>query len=150
MKPLIVLIAGFAAGCLVTFIITHHVNLYLSGRTAMATMLILTSFGHFVFNKGMVLMLPRFMPFKKIVIYLTGIIEIAAAIGLLIPGTYHITGILLILFFILALPANIIAAKQNVNLEKASYDGKGLPYLWFRVPLQAFFICWVLYFAVLH
>lgn len=48
------------------------------------------------------------------------------------------------------LPANIIAAKQKINLEKASYDGPGLAYLWFRIPLQVLFIGWVLFFAVLH
>jgi len=95
-------------------------------------------------------MLPEFIPFKEAVIYLTGIMEIAAAVGLIIHDTYYITAILLILFFILLIPANIIAAMHRINLEKASYDGKGLSYLWFRVPLQLLFIGWTFYFAILN
>ena len=83
-------------------------------------------------------------------VYFTGILELAAAPGLIIPQTRHIAAILLIIFFILLLPANIIAAKQKINIEKASYGGPGLSYLWFRIPLQLFFIVWVLYFAILN
>jgi uncharacterized membrane protein len=116
----------------------------------MAVMLLFTSIAHFVFNKGMAMMIPGFIPFKSGVVYFTGLIEIAAAVGLLIPGTHYAAGILIELFFILILPSNILAAKQKINLEKANYEGNGLSYLWFRVPLQVFFIGWVLWFAILH
>jgi len=59
---------------------------------------------------------------------------------LIIPQTRHVAAILLIIFFILLLPANIIAAKQKINIEKASYGGRGLSYLWFRIPLQLFLL----------
>jgi uncharacterized membrane protein len=150
MKPLFVLIGTFVLSYLAFFIITHNANVYNSGRIAMAAMLVFTSVAHFVFNKGMTLMLPQWMPFKKMIIYLTGIIEIALGIGLVIPLVSYIDGLLLIDFFILLLPANILAANQKVDLEKATYDGNGLSYLWFRVPLQLFFIAWVWYFAVFH
>jgi len=150
MKPLIVLIVSFIISCLVFYIITNDINLYISGRIAMAIMLLFTAMGHFMFSRGMALMVPGFVPYKERIIQLTGIIEIAAAIGLVIPSIHYITGILLNIFFVLMLPANIIAAKQNVNLEKASFDGPGLLYLWFRIPLQVLFIGWVLFFAVLH
>ncbi|HEY4324785.1 MAG TPA: hypothetical protein VGN20_12390 [Mucilaginibacter sp.] len=150
MKPLLVLIGSFALSCLVFFEFTHNFDLFLSGRIAMAIMLVFTSVAHFVFYRGMILMLPKFVPFKKRVVYLTGIIEIAIAIGLIISKTYYMTAFLLIIFFILLLPANIIAAKQKINIERASYGGHGLSYLWFRIPLQLFFIGWVLYFAILH
>lgn len=45
----------------------------------------------------------------------TGIIEIAAATGLFIPGLSVVTGWLLIVFFILILPANIYAAVKHVD-----------------------------------
>lgn len=149
MKPLFVLIGTFALGCLLFYVITNDAHLFLSGRIAMCIMLVFTSIAHFVFYKGMMMMLPEFVPFKKTVVYVTGIMEILGGICLLIPATQYIAAVLLIAFFILLLPANILAAHKKVELEKATYNGNGLPYLWFRVPLQVLFIAWVWYFAIL-
>jgi uncharacterized membrane protein len=150
MKPLIVLILSFAVSCLAFYIAQHDPNIILSGRIAMALMLVFTSVAHFAFFNGMAMTVPAFIPFKKFMVYFTGVLEIAAAIGLLFISTHYITGILLILFFVALLPSNIYAAQNHINLEKADYTGKGLSYLWFRIPLQLFFIGWVLYFAVLN
>jgi len=120
----------------------------LAGRIAMAAMLILTSIGHFVFNKGMSMMLPDFIPYKAEVIYLTGVLELLASIGLLVPKLQTITGCLLILFFIMILPFNIYAAMNHIDLQKATYDGKGPGYLWYRIPMQFFYIAWVYFSAV--
>ena len=108
----------------------------------MAVMLLFTAIGHFAFTKGMTMMLPDFIPFKTEVIYLTGIIEIIAAVGLLIPNTRLWTGWALIIFFILLLPGNIKAAIDHVDYQKGTFDGNGPNYLWFRIPLQVLFIMW--------
>jgi len=150
MKPLIVLIVSFVISCLVFYFISHNINLYVSGRIAMAIMLLFTAMGHFMFTKGMALMVPEPLPYKEGIVQLTGIIEVGAAVGLVTPSIHYITGVLLNIFFLLMLPANIIAAKQKINLEKGTYDGAGLSYLWFRIPLQVLFIGWVTFFAVLH
>lgn len=150
MKPLFVLTGTFTLSCLLFFIITHNIHLFLSGRIAMFAMLTFTSIAHFAFYKGMMMMLPQFIPFKKIVIYLTGVIEILGGICLLIPATQYSAALSLIAFFILLLPANIIAAYKKVDIEKANHNGNGPTYLWFRVPLQVLFIIWVWYFAILN
>lgn len=150
MKPLFVLAGTFVLSCLLFYTITHDAHLFLSGRIAMCLMLAFTSIAHFVFYKGMMMMLPQFIPFKKIVVYLTGIMEILGGICLLIPTTQYVAAVLLIAFFILLLPANIIAAYKKVDIEKATHNGNGLTYLWFRVPLQVLFIAWTWYFAILN
>ena len=147
MKPLFVLISAFVLCSGVTYI-TGHMNVDLSGRAAMSFMLAFTAIGHFKFTKGMAMMLPAFIPAKKQIVLATGVIEIAAAIGLLISSTIKITGILLIIFFVLILPANIYATVKKVNLERANYTGNGLDYLWFRIPEQIFFIAWVSFFTI--
>ena len=114
----------------------------------MSCMLLFTAVGHFIYTKGMMLMMPDFLPLKKEIVLLTGFIEIIAAIGLLIPGFRYFTSILLIIFFILILSANINAAIKKVDFQKATLDGPGTNYLWFRVPLQLFFIVWVIYFGL--
>jgi uncharacterized membrane protein len=62
-------------------------------------------------------------------VYLTGIIEIAAAIGLFLPNFRVLTAWLLIVLFILLLPANIYASIKHIDYQKATFDGNGLAYL---------------------
>lgn len=142
MKPLIVLLGIFGLSLLIIRLLNGQMHVPLSGSIALSAMLLFTAVGHFAFTKGMAMMLPPFIPFKTRLVYITGLIEIAAAIGLLIPRLQQITAWLLILFFLLTLPANIYASVKRVNYEKGTYDGYGLSYLWFRIPLQLFFIAW--------
>ena len=142
MKPLLVMLISFAIVIFVIKVIRKESKVALSARIAMSVMLLFTSIGHFVFTKGMVLMMPDLIPYKKEIVYLTGIIEILAAIGLQIPRVRVLTAWLLILFFILLLPANINAAINQVDYEKGTFEGSGTSYLWFRIPLQILFIVW--------
>ena len=142
MKPLFVLLGAFMISLIVTKLFTKTFDYPLSGRIAMAVMLVFTAIGHFAFTKGMTMMLPDFVPYKSEVIYLTGFIEIIAAAGLLIPNTRFWTGWALIIFFILLLPGNIKAAIDHVDYQRGTFDGNGPNYLWFRVPLQVLFIVW--------
>jgi uncharacterized membrane protein len=148
MKPLLVLLSVFVVAVVVLKIVKHKHNLPLAARIAMSFMLIFTAIGHFTFTKGMTMMLPDFIPFKIAVVYGTGLIEIAAAIGLLIPGFRVVTAWLLILFFMLIIPANIEAALENINIETGNLDGSGTSYLWFRIPLQLLFIVWTYLSAI--
>lgn len=149
MKPLIVLLTVFILSLLGFKLFQGNYEFALAGRIAMAAMLLFTALGHFAFTGGMAMMLPEFILYKKAVVQLTGILEIAAAIGLFVSGIRQLTAWLLILFFILILPANIYTALYRINYQKGTFDGKGMNYLWFRIPLQLVFIFWV-YFAVIY
>jgi uncharacterized membrane protein len=148
MKPLFVLLGTFVISLLVIKMFTKTFDYPLSGRIAMAVMLVFTAIGHFAFTKGMTMMLPDFIPFKTEIIYLTAIIEIIAGLGLLIPSFRVWTGWALILFFILLLPGNIKAAIQHIDYQKGTFDGNGPNYLWFRIPLQILFIVWTYVSAI--
>lgn len=148
MKPLIVLLVTFCISVIVIRLLNKKYNWMLSGRIAMSAMLLFTSLGHFMYTRGMEMMLPHFIPFKTEVVYFTGIIEILAAIGLQIPKLQVITGWLLILFFLLILPANVYAALNQVDYQQATLEGNGTNYLWFRIPLQILFILWVYFSAI--
>ncbi|MDH7462727.1 hypothetical protein QEG73_15650 [Chitinophagaceae bacterium 26-R-25] len=148
MKPLIILIATFVLSFLAILIFTGKYNFPLAGRIAMCVMLISTGIAHFVYTDGMMMMLPKIIPFRKPLVYLTGIMEVAAAIALLVPSFQFVAAVFLIAFFILLLPANIYAAYHHINYEKATFDGDGLNYLWFRVPLQILFIVWIYLSAI--
>jgi len=147
MKPLIVLLVTFLLSLIIARLSTGEWSLLFAGNVAMCCMLLLTAFGHFKFTNGMVMMLPPVIPFKTVVVYISGIMEIILGIMLLFPPTRNIAGNLLIILFIVLLPANIYAASINLNIEMANHEGPGYGYLYFRVPLQLLFIGWVLYFS---
>ncbi len=94
------------------------------------------------------MMIPGFIPFKNALVFVTGIFEIIAGIGLLFTNYRTITAWSLIIFFLLMLPANIHAAIKKVDYQKGNFEGSGINYLWFRIPLQIFFIAWVYFFSV--
>ncbi|HSD08473.1 hypothetical protein [Flavobacterium sp.] len=148
MKPFIVLLSVFAISLLTIKLLEGNYQFALSARIAMSVMLLFTAIAHFAFTKGMAMMLPSSIPYKTEIVYLTGIIEIAAALGLLFPSISTLTGWLLIAFFILILPANIYAAIHHIDYQKGTFEGKRKSYLWFRVPLQILFIIWV-YFSTI-
>jgi uncharacterized membrane protein len=111
-------------------------------------MLLFTAIGHFAFTKGMSMMIPSIVPFKTELVYLTGVLEILFGIGLLIPSLRMYSGWALIIFFMLLLPANINAAINHIDYQKGTFDGTGVSYLWFRVPLQILFIVWTYLCAI--
>jgi uncharacterized membrane protein len=142
MKPLIVLLAVFSLSLFTLRLLTQKYDLHLSARIGMCIMLFFTAIGHFAFTKGMAMMVPSIIPLKTEIIYLTGFLEILLGIGLLIPRLKIYTGWVLIVFFILLLPANINASIKHIDYQKGTLDGSGISYLWFRVPLQILFIIW--------
>lgn len=151
MKPLLVLLLTFGVALAGTTFIWQQAddmsNIILAGRLGMAAMLLFTAIGHFAFTPGMALMLPGWLPAKKFWVWATGVFELLAAGGLLLPAFQMETALVLAAFFVLVLPANIIAAIKHVDYQRATLDGPGPRYLWFRVPLQLFFIAWTLYFC---
>lgn len=143
MKPLIVLISVFLLSNLFIRFTSDQYNVLLAARIAMCVMLCFTAAAHFVFTKGMSMMIPPQIPFKTELIYITGVIEIFLGIGLLVPGLKIYAAWSTILFLVFMLPANIYAAVKHIDYQKGSFDGKGITYLWFRVPLQLLFIVWI-------
>ncbi|EPR69936.1 hypothetical protein ADICYQ_1132 [Cyclobacterium qasimii M12-11B] len=123
-------------------------NVTLSARIGLSAMLLFTALGHFMFTDGMAMMVPDFIPFKKELVYFTGVIEILGAIGLHYPQFQLVTAWLLILFFISIIPANIKASMEQIDYQNATFKGNGLGYLWFRIPLQFLFIGWVYFSSI--
>ncbi len=148
MKPLLVLFVSFAIALLVIRLTSGQWNLPLAGRMAMACMLLFTAVGHFIFTDGMAAMVPDLVPNKNGIVLITGGLEVLFALGLLLPKFRFHTAWLLILFFLLVIPSNIKAAIENINYQTGEFNGPGVAYLWFRIPLQIFFIAWVYLTAI--
>ncbi|WP_339709676.1 hypothetical protein [Cyclobacterium amurskyense] len=148
MKPFILLIAVTILAIGYMKLVYGVYNFSLSARIGFSAMLLFTALGHFLFTEGMAMMIPDFLPFKKELVYFTGLIEIMAAIGLHVPQFRLLTAWLLILFFVLIIPANIKASMEQIDYQNATFEGNGLEYLWFRIPLQILFIGWVYFSSI--
>ena len=146
MAPLIILLVTFALLYLLDrFALGDRLGLSFIGRAAMAVMLIATGITHFIQTDAMVVMMPDFVPAKRELVYFTGICELAAVVGLVWDKTARLASILLIIFFVVVLPANIAGSFKQAQMGGMEY---GPWYLLFRVPLQLFFIWWVWFFGV--
>ncbi len=141
MLPLIILIIISTVWAIAQKLVQRKVNLGLAARAGMSAMLLFTAMGHFMFTEGMALMIPEPIPFKITLVFLTALLEIGAAIGLH-SSKRKLIGWLLILFFILILPANINAAIHQIDYKTGAVDGPGVVYLWFRIPIQIIYIIW--------
>lgn len=149
MKLLSILFSVFIIALLATKIIQGEWNWTFSGNLGMVVFIIFTGFSHFKFQKGMALMIPDFIPYKMFWVYFTGVLEIAAGIGLMIPQLRETTAILLIVFYVVVFIANINSSKKRINIFKADYTGPGMKYLYKeRIPMQIILIVWTCYFGI--
>ena len=107
-----------------------------SARYALAVMFIFTATAHFNKMKhDLARMIPAFFPRPLLLVYVTGVLELLGAAGLLLPQFWKIAGICLIALLVGMFVANINAAQKGVTLR-----GKPATALWLRAPMQAFFI----------
>lgn len=117
----------------------------LRGRISLALLFIFTGLSHFFMPEEMARLLPPSIPMRIELIYVTGVLEILGAIGLLIPGLKRLASLALILFLIGVLPANIYGAFNYVVFGSHEL---GPLYLLIRVPFQFFLIWWAYYFGL--
>ncbi|WP_143883455.1 DoxX family protein [Chryseobacterium binzhouense] len=149
MKLLLILFITFIAALLGTKIFQDNWDFLFSGNLGMAVFIIFTGLSHFKFQKGMAMMIPDFISAKMFWVYFTGILEIAAGIGLMIPSLRMMTAIFLIIFLILVFVANINSSQKNINIFKADFSGPGMNYLYReRIPMQIILILWTWFFGI--
>jgi uncharacterized membrane protein len=107
-----------------------------SARYALAVMFIFTATAHFNKMKyDLARMIPPYFPHPLLIVYLTGVLELAGAAGLLLAQFRRLAGICLIALLVGMFVANINAAQKGVTLR-----GKPATPLWLRAPMQVFFI----------
>jgi len=148
MVPLIILLFTFVIVIVIRRLVGVGFGFASAGRVAMAVMLVFTGVSHFLYTRGMAMMIPAAIPYRTGLVYITGLLEVLLAVLMLLPVSRKIAAWITILFFLCVLPANVYAAINHIDHRDASYSGPGLSYLWFRTPLQLFFIGWVYFSAI--
>lgn len=118
MAPLIALLAGTAlarlAGVFGISFLTSWPNSVAVGVAAMFT---LTGVAHFVpaMRAPMIQIVPPGFPAPAPLVTITGVLELAGAVGVLIPATRVAAAVCLALLLVVMFPANVYAAKLKDN-----------------------------------
>lgn len=106
----------------------------------MAFIYILAGFFHFLKPEVYLRIMPRYLPAQKVLVYLSGAVEIGLGVGLCFPATKNLA----IYAIILMLAVFLLIHFYMLTSKKA---GAGIP-VWalvLRIPLQ-FFLMWWAYF----
>lgn len=107
-----------------------------SARYALAVMFVFTATAHFNKMKhDLARMIPAYFPRPLLIIYVTGVLELLGAAGLILPRFRRLAGICLIVLLVGMFVANVSAAQKGVTLR-----GKPATPLWLRTPMQILFI----------
>jgi uncharacterized membrane protein len=111
-------------------------------RWIMAAFFLVAGIGHFVAIDRVVQIVPGFVPYPRAVVIVTGILEAAGGIALLIPRWRRLAGIMLALYAVCVFPANIKHAIDGTALlpfaESWWYHGP-------RLAMQPVIVWWALF-----
>ena len=112
-----------------------------SARFALASMFVFTAVSHFApMKKDLIAMVPPSFARPDLLVFATGVLELAGAAGLLFEATRFWAACALILLMMAMLPANVSAARRGLQIR-----GRRVTPLWLRVPMQVLFIVWTWY-----
>ena len=115
-----------------------------AGLFAVAIMFVFTGATHFTGMKhDYAAMLPAPLSGNLWIIYLTGALQLAGAVGLLIRRTRRLAGVCLALLLVAMFPGNVYAAVNEIP-----FRGEEPTPLWARTSIQLFFIGMVLWTSV--
>lgn len=113
-------------------------------RLLVALALLAAASLHFVATEAEARLIPAALPWRRQLVLLTGVAEIAGALGLLLPRTRRAAAYALVALLILIFPANINHAVNNLQVGGPLNSPI---YQWGRLPFQALFIWLVLWCA---
>lgn len=118
-----------------------------AARVLLAVLMLGIGALHFVADEIFVQIVQPFLPAPMLLVWVSGVIEIALGAALLHPRTRRAAGWGLVSLYVAVFPANIYMAVENVQIV-------GLPAwaaqpsqtsLWLRLPFQIVFIAWALW-----
>jgi uncharacterized membrane protein len=115
-------------------------------RWAMVVLMVASGIGHFVITDAYVAMVPASFPSPRLLVWLSGVAELAGGIGLVVPwpSVRRAAAIGIIALLIAVFPANINMAVNHISPPGMQVSSAAL---WGRLPLQALFIAWAWWLA---
>ncbi|MFF5215583.1 DoxX family membrane protein [Micromonospora sp. NPDC000442] len=138
MAPLIALVAGTGLARLVGLAgLSALDGWHPALRVGLALMFVMTGIVHFVGDRrqDLIAMVPPRLPRPDLLVTVTGVLELAGAVGLLVPATARWAAAGLALLLLAMFPANISAARRRLTLA-----GRPVTPLGIRTVLQLVFL----------
>lgn len=111
-----------------------------TSRIVLAALFAFAGTMHFVIPGQYVGIMPPALPWHRELVYLSGALEIAGGIGLLVPRTRRAAGLGLVLLLIAVWPANL---QMLLNARAAGASAWSQAALLLRLPLQILLMAWV-------
>jgi uncharacterized membrane protein len=149
MTTLIIMLVLMMAPYLVARVMSAVTHRDIDVRSAAAIgagiLFIFTGVGHFIQTEPMAQMLPPWVPERMLLVYLTGVLELAIAAGFFAPKARRLTGWVAVVALVLFFPVNIYAAINHIPMGGHAW---GPVYLLVRSPLQAIILFWVYWFTI--
>lgn len=142
---LILLTAPYTIANMLNRVIGRTFDVRNGAVLGLGILFIFTGIGHFIQTLPMAQMLPPAVPWRVLLVYATGILEFAIALGLFFPRCRRLAGTVAIIVLVLFFPANIYAAFNHIPMGGHEW---GPTYLFIRAPLQAIIILWAYWFTV--
>jgi uncharacterized membrane protein len=102
-------------------------------RVVVGLPLLASGFAHFTRTALFASIIPPFFPYRPQLVLLSGAMELAGAVGLLLPGFTRMASVCLALLMIAIFPANVYAANQDVG-------GLHMPNVPVRTAMQVIYI----------
>ncbi len=108
----------------------------------LAAVLGVSGLSHFAFPAAYASIVPRVLPARRALVYLSGLAELGCAGGLLDPRTRRLAGWASAALFVVVFPANVEMALAGHGRSTA-YQAA----VWARLPLQAPLVWWAVSLA---
>ncbi|MBW4483687.1 MAG: DoxX family protein [Tildeniella torsiva UHER 1998/13D] len=113
-------------------------------RGILAVCMVVAGVLHFAQPEPFIRIVPGFLPAPAALVYISGVIEIALGIGLLVPAARQIAAWGLVALFIAVFPANLNMAINHIQIA-------GIPDAWWfqaiRLPFQLVLIVWAYWYT---
>ncbi len=110
-----------------------------AARWLLVAFMIVSGIGHFAVTASYEAMMPTALPWPRLLVYLSGVAELAGGVGLVVPSLRRAASIGIMLLLIAVFPANINMAVNHISPPGMHISSFAL---WARLPFPALFLAW--------
>lgn len=147
---LVVLLSVFFLFCAGFFLAFDDFCIPIAGRWALSAMFLLAGVLHNIYREGIYLTYPNFLPqqFKIRLVFAIGDLQFAFAMAFVLTELARTLSVVVLMYLLIALFTQVNACAKKISIKRGNYTGKGLGYLFYKIPEQIFIIAWVYYFGL--
>ena len=102
---------------------------------------------HFVYPSAYAQIVPPALPAPLLLVYLSGVAEVAVGVGLLYPPTRRAAAVATMLLLAAIFPANVYMAVSGVAVQGPVSADPSPAVRWGRLPLQAVLVAWAWWYT---